>query len=86
MTFKAGQSGNPNDRPNGSKNKQTLAVTDRLEALGCDSVSASSKASYSLSFSHGSTVWSDSIFYLSRAGSTATGRLWIAFDGAFTLS
>jgi hypothetical protein len=86
MTFKVGQSGNPNDRPNGSRNNQTLAVTDRLEARSCNSVSASSKASYSLSFSHGSTMSSDSIFYLSRVGSTATGRLWIAFDGAFTLS
>ncbi len=38
MTFKAGQSGNPNGRPKGSKNKQTLAVTDRLEALGCDPI------------------------------------------------
>ncbi|MDQ4147740.1 MAG: DUF5681 domain-containing protein [Pseudomonadota bacterium] len=33
MTFKAGQSGNPNGRPKGSRNKQTLAVIDRLEAL-----------------------------------------------------
>ncbi len=86
MTFKAGQSGNPNDRPSGSRNNQTLAVTERLEARGRDSVSASSKASYSLSFSHGSTVSSNNIFYLSWVGSTATGRLWIAFDGAFTLS
>ena len=38
MTFKAGQSGNPNGRPKGSRNKQTLAVTDRLEALGCDPI------------------------------------------------
>ncbi len=38
MTFKAGQSGNPNGRPMGSKNKLTLAVTDRLEALGCDPI------------------------------------------------
>jgi hypothetical protein len=29
---------NPNGRPKGSKNKQTLAVTDRLEALGCDPI------------------------------------------------
>src|SRR5215210_7287293 len=38
MTFNAGQSGNPNRRPNGSKSKQTLAVIDRLEALGCDPI------------------------------------------------
>ena len=38
MTFKAGQSGNPNGRPKGSKSKQTLAVIDRLEALGCDPI------------------------------------------------
>ncbi|MDQ3796834.1 MAG: DUF5681 domain-containing protein [Pseudomonadota bacterium] len=38
MTFKAGQSGNPNGRPKGSRNKQTLAVIDRLEALGCDPI------------------------------------------------
>ena len=38
MTFKAGQSGNPNGRPKGSRSKQTLAVTDRLEALGCDPI------------------------------------------------
>jgi hypothetical protein len=38
MTFKAGQSGNPNGRPKGSRNKQTLAVADRLEALGCDPI------------------------------------------------
>ena len=38
MTFRAGQSGNPNGRPKGSKNKQTVAVTDRLEALGCDPI------------------------------------------------
>ncbi len=36
MTFKAGQSGNPNGRPKGSRNKQTLGIIDRLEALGCD--------------------------------------------------
>jgi uncharacterized protein DUF5681 len=36
MTFKAGESGNPSGRPKGSRNKQTLAVIDRLEALGCD--------------------------------------------------
>ncbi len=38
MTFKAGQSGNSNGRPKGSRNKQNLAVTDRLEALGCDPI------------------------------------------------
>ncbi len=38
MTFKAGQSGNPNGRPKGSKNKQMLAVIDWLEALGCDPI------------------------------------------------
>ncbi len=38
MTFKVGQSGNPNGRPKGSRNKQNLAVTDRLEALGCNPI------------------------------------------------
>jgi hypothetical protein len=38
MTCKAGQSGNPNGRLKGSRNKQTLAVIDRLEALGCDPI------------------------------------------------
>jgi hypothetical protein len=38
MTFKAGQSGNPNGRPKGSKNKLTQAVADRLEAMGCDPI------------------------------------------------
>lgn len=38
MTFKAGQSGNPDGRPKRSKSKQTLAVIDRLEALGCDPI------------------------------------------------
>jgi hypothetical protein len=38
MTFKVGQSGNPSGRPKGSRNKQTLAVTDRLEELGCDPI------------------------------------------------
>jgi hypothetical protein len=38
MTFKVGQSGNPNGRPKGSKNKQMLAVIDWLEALGCDPI------------------------------------------------
>ncbi len=38
MTFKAGQSGNPSGRPKGSRNKQTLAVIDRLEAFGCDPI------------------------------------------------
>jgi Family of unknown function (DUF5681) len=38
MTFKVGPSGNPNGRPKGSKNKQTLAVTELLEALGCDPI------------------------------------------------
>jgi hypothetical protein len=43
MTFKAGQSGNCNGRPKGSRNKQTLAVTDRLEALGCDPIEGMAK-------------------------------------------
>lgn len=43
MTFKAGQSGNLNGRPKGSKNKQTLAVTERLEALGCDPIEGMAK-------------------------------------------
>ncbi len=38
MTFKAGHSGNPSGRPRGSKNKLTLEVIDRLEALGCDPI------------------------------------------------
>jgi len=38
MTFRSGQSGNPNGRPKGTKNKQTLAVMDRLEAMGCDPI------------------------------------------------
>jgi hypothetical protein len=38
MTFTAGQSGNPKGRPKGSPNKQTLAVQDRLAALGCDPI------------------------------------------------
>ena len=38
MTFRAGQSGNPNGRPKGSRNKLTLEVRDRLEALGCDPI------------------------------------------------
>jgi hypothetical protein len=38
MTFKAGHSGNPNGRPKGSRNKQNLAITDRLQALGCDPI------------------------------------------------
>ena len=38
MTFKAGESGNPSGRPKGSRNKQTLAVIDRREALGCDPI------------------------------------------------
>ena len=40
MTFKTGQSGNPNRRPKGSKNKQTLAVSDRLDAIGSDPIEA----------------------------------------------
>jgi hypothetical protein len=43
MTFRAGQSGNPNGRSKGSKNKQTLAVTDRLDALGCDPIAGMAK-------------------------------------------
>ncbi len=38
MTFKAGQSGNSSGRPKASRNKQNIAVTDRLEALGCDPI------------------------------------------------
>ncbi len=38
MTFKAGQSGNPNGRPKGSKNTQMLAVIDWLEVLGCEPI------------------------------------------------
>jgi hypothetical protein len=38
LTFRAGQSGNPSGRPKGSKNKLTLEVLDRLEALGCDPI------------------------------------------------
>ncbi len=43
MTFKIGQSGNPNGRPKGSKNKHTLAVIDRLEVLGCDPIEGMAK-------------------------------------------
>jgi hypothetical protein len=32
------QSGNPSGRPKGSRNKLTLEVIDRLEALGCDPI------------------------------------------------
>jgi hypothetical protein len=38
MTFRAGQSGNPSSRHKGSRNKLTLEVMGRLEALGCDPI------------------------------------------------
>jgi Family of unknown function (DUF5681) len=38
MTFRAGQSGNPNGRPKGCRNKQSIAIAERLEVLGCDSI------------------------------------------------
>jgi hypothetical protein len=38
MTFRVGQSGNPNGRPKGSTSKQTKALAERLEALGCDPI------------------------------------------------
>jgi hypothetical protein len=38
MTFRPGQSGNPSGRPKGSRNKLTLKVVDRLEALGCNPI------------------------------------------------
>lgn len=33
MTYKKGQSGNPNGRPKGSKNKQTAAIRDRVSSF-----------------------------------------------------
>ena len=38
--FKPGESGNPNGRPKGSKNKATLEVERTLGELGCDPISA----------------------------------------------
>jgi hypothetical protein len=38
MAFRKGESGNPQGRPKGSQSKQTKAVAERLEALGCDPI------------------------------------------------
>jgi hypothetical protein len=38
MPFSKGQSGNPQGRPKGNRNKQTQAVAEKLAALGCDSI------------------------------------------------
>jgi hypothetical protein len=43
LTFKASHSGNPKGQSKRSRNQQTQAVTDRLEALGCDPIEGTAR-------------------------------------------